>query len=141
MSDNKDQDHGSVMVAPKGHDHGGPLSTVSAVPYVLEKWDVSNPDAFIVWNMSLTDIVDEATCVGFINSKFPTAADLPSMINHSYNTRLASGTADEEAAIVLELGKEWRKHDALFFRVLLKSVILNKRQGAYVATHFHPLKS
>ena len=141
MSDNKNQDHGSVMVAPKGHDHGGPLSTVSAVPYVLEKWDVSNPDAFIVWNMSLTDIVDEATCVGFINSKFPTAADLPSMINHSYNTRLASGTADEEAAIVLELGKEWRKHDALFFRILLKSVILNKRQGAYVATHFHPLKS
>ena len=87
--------------------------------------------------MSLTDIVDEATCVGFINSKFPSAADLPNMNDRRYNTRLASGlaAADEEAAFVLELGKEWRKHDAHFFRILLKSIILNKRQGVYVATH------
>ena len=142
MSDNKNPDHGSVMVAPKGHDHGGPLSTVNAVPYVLEKWDVSNPDAFVVWNMSLTDIVDEATCVGFIDSKFPSADDLPRLSNRKHNTRLAADlAAGEEAAFILELGKEWRKHDALFFRILLKSVILNKRQGSYVATHFHPLKS
>ena len=130
MSENKNPDLGSVMVAPKGHDHGGPQSTVNAVPYVLERWDVSNPDAFVVWNMSLTDIVDEVTCVGFIDSKFPSAADLPDL-DRKYNTRLSAGAAGEEAALILELGKEWRKHDALFFRILLKSVILSKRQGAY----------
>ena len=113
------------MVAPKGNDRGGPLSTVSAVPYVLEKWDVSNPDAFVVWNMSLIDIVDQATCVGFIDSKFPSADDLPNLSNRRHNTRLAAGlAAGEEAAFILELGKEWRKHDALFFRILLRSVII-----------------
>ena len=108
MSDNMNQDHGSVMVAPKGHDHGGPLSTVSAVPYVLEKWDVSNPDAFVVWNMSLIDIVDEATCVRFIDSKFPCADDLSNLPNRRHNTRLAADlAAGEEAAVILELGKEY----------------------------------
>ena len=97
-----------------------------------------NTDTFIVWNMSLTDIIDEATCVGFIDSKFPSASGLPSLNNRKYNTRRAAGlAADEEAAFVLELGKEWRKHDALFFRIFLKSIILNKQQGIYVATHFH----
>ena len=35
---------------------------------------------------------------------------------------------------------EWRAHDALLFRILLKSVILDKRMGMHVAIHFHPKK-
>ena len=52
-------DQGAVMVAPKGNDRGGALSTANQVTYVMEKWDVSKPDAFVVWNMSLTDIVED----------------------------------------------------------------------------------
>ena len=61
------------MVAPKGNDLGGALSTANKVPYVMEKWNVSEPDAYVVWNMSLIDIVEESTCAGFIKSKIPTA--------------------------------------------------------------------
>ena len=42
--------------------------------------------------------------------------------------------------ILSDMEKEWRAHDALFFRILLKSVILDKRMGMYVAIHFHPKK-
>ena len=44
--------------------------------------------------MSLTDIVDEATCVGFIHSKFPSAADLP---NRKYTTPVCGLVKAEEA--------------------------------------------
>ena len=69
MSGNLASDQGSVMVAPKGNDLGGALSTANKVPYVMEKWNVSDPDAYVVWNMSLVDIVEESTCAGFIKSK------------------------------------------------------------------------
>ena len=126
------------MVAPKGNDRGGALSAANKVPYVMEKWDVSEPDAYIVWNMSLTDIVEESTCAGFIKSKIPTAAGIP-VIRREIATRQVVRDEAEAASTLFDIENEWRAHDALFFRILLKSVILDKRLGNYVAIHFHPI--
>ena len=141
MSGNLASDQGSVMVAPKGNDLGGALSTANKVPYVMEKWNVSDPDAYVVWNMALVDIVEESTCAGFIKSSIPTAADMPA-VRRAFGTRNAVRGETEAAPIptLIDMEAEWRSHDALLFRILLKSVILDKRMGMHVAIHFHPKK-
>ena len=52
----------------------------------MEKWNVSDPDAYVVWNMALVDIVEESTCAGFIKSSIPTAADMPA-VRREFGTR------------------------------------------------------
>ena len=89
------------MVAPKGNDLGGALSTANKVPYVMEKWNVSDPDAYVVWNMALVDIVEESTCAGFIKSKIPTAADMPA-VRKDFGTRNAVRGETEAASIHLD---------------------------------------
>ena len=113
MSGNLASDQGSVMVAPKGNDLGGALSTANKVPYVMEKWNVSDPDAYVVWNMALVDIVEESTCAGFIKSSIPTAADMPA-VRKNFGTRNAVRGEAEDASTLVDIENEWRAHDALF---------------------------
>ena len=56
----------------------------------MEKWNVSDPDAYVVWNIALIDIVEESTCAaaGFIKSSIPTAADMPA-VRRDFGTRNA----------------------------------------------------